>query len=317
VPTDRTWADERASGQSVNAATSTMRATDPCEMRYGAVTGRLASRVQVRSTMVTKPRARPPTLALAVALAGCAVGCGSAAAPDTSATDESEAEASEVQSSHFAYVGVEGVDSQDAQAAAASAAQPSALSCVTRAPDPNVPLAVDVTLSGCTGPFGLATLSGHVVVTFSQNADGTLHAHHEGMGLTVGVLAVAFHADADITVSGSTRNVRWTGEWQRYNEAGEMVDHHSDVTIVVDTASHCRDTSGSAVTRVGSREVDSTMDGYRVCVAADGLEQCPLGTVVHVHEDTGRTVRVTFDGTDVATEQGASWSKAVLLTCGG
>jgi hypothetical protein len=166
-------------------------------------------------------------------------------------------------------------------------------------------------------PFAAGTLSGEVVVRFSQNADGTLHATLDDQGLAIGSDAVSFHADADVTVSGSTRNVRWTGVSRRSDAAGAVVEHTSDVTIVVDAASRCRDSSGTAVTKIAGREVDSTIDGYRVCLADDGSEQCPLGTVVHLHEDTGRTVRVTFDGTDVATAEGSSWTRSVYLACDG
>jgi hypothetical protein len=272
-----------------------------------------------KSCRAAPMRAYVAALALALPVLGC--GCTAATPSDTTSADEAEAEASEVQSSHFAYISVAAIDSQSPQAAAsaiAAAPRTGAFACVTRAADPSNPLAVDLKYSGCAGPFGLTQLSGTVVVTFSENPDGTLHAVHQGgEDLAVDGVPVTFSATADITVSGSTRNVHWAGTWLRPNARGELVTHKSDVTIVVDVASACRDTSGTAVTTVDARETDSTIDGYRVCLGGDGVEQCPLGTILHVHEDSGRRVQVTFDGTDVATVKGPAASTQVQLACGG
>jgi hypothetical protein len=262
-----------------------------------------------------------PIFAYIAALTPVVMGCSGPAASPPDTADEGEAEASEMQSSHFAYLAVAAVDSQDPQAAssaAVAAPKTGALACVTRAAVEGQPLEVVLTFTDCAGPFGLAGLSGSVFVTFSQNPDGTLHALHQGSGLAVGGVPVTFSAEADITVSGTTRNVRWTTlQWVRPGAQGQVVSHTSDVTIVVDVASQCRDTSGTAVTTVDGRETDSTIDGYRVCLGSDGVEQCPLGTIFHVHEDSGRRVQVTFDGTDVATVKSPTASTQEQLACSG
>jgi hypothetical protein len=247
--------------------------------------------------------------------------CSSKDNSDPTNSDANEAAAASAQSTHLGNLVFSSISSQDPATAAgqaASAAQLWPAGCLTRAKDATNPNVVDLTFDDCTGPFGLVHINGEVIVTFSQGSNGSLTAQHTGMNLSVNGHPVTFSGTADITVSGSTRNVIWNGAWTRIDAAGDTVSHTSNLTIVIDTAAKCRTSNGSAQTNVGSREIDSTITSYEICENADGTEGCPKsGTITHDHKATGRTVTVTFDGSNEATFTGPNGGTVkVPMVCG-
>ena len=240
---------------------------------------------------------------------------------DFTNADSNEAAASSAQSTHLGNIVFSSVSSQDPATAAGQAAANAQLwpaGCVTRMKDPTNANVVDITFNDCTGPFGLVHLNGEVVVTFSSGANGELVAQHTGQNLSINGHPVSFSGTADITVSGSTRNVQWNGSWTRVDAAGDTVAHTSSLSIVVDTVAKCRTSNGSAKTTVLDREVDSTIQNYEICENPDGSEACPKsGTIVHEHKLSGRTVTVTFDGSNEATFTGPNGGTVkVEMVCG-
>jgi hypothetical protein len=254
------------------------------------------------------------------AVAACSMK--TASGGDNVNADANEAAASSAQSTHMGNLVFSSVSSQDPATAAgqaASAAQLWPAGCLTRAKDPTNPNVVDLTFNDCTGPFGLVHINGEVIVTFSKDAaSGALVAQHTGQNLSINGHPVSFSGTANITVSGTTRNVQWDGAWTRVDLAGDTVAHTSSLTIVVDTAAKCRTSNGSAQTTVGDREVDSTIQNYEICENPDGSEACPKsGTIIHDHKLTGRTVTVTFDGSNEATFTGPNGGTVkVEMVCG-
>jgi len=265
------------------------------------------------------PSSRHLRHGLVAAVAAATFGCGARAqAGGTSTQDDLEAVASSAQASHIAYLVIAPVASQDPALAAvnAAAAWPSpASSCVSRSWNPGTNV-VTLTFADCAGPFGLASLSGDVLVTFSANPNGTLHVESQSDRLSVSGAPVSFAAAADVTVSGTMRNVGWHANWRREDSRGETIAHVSDATIVIDAVARCRDSNGAAVTTIGSREIDTKVEDYGICVWPDGVEACPSGALVQTHVDTGETVTMIFDGTDVATEQTPAGTVHVSLPCG-
>jgi hypothetical protein len=264
-------------------------------------------------------------VAFVACIGAMTVGCASKATDDSSAAsssdpenaDSTEASASSSQASRFDEMLYGPVQGQEPVAAAGSvaAAQWWPAGCATRARDATNQLVVHVTLKDCTGPFGLVHHSGDVTVTFSQNADGSLHAHAASSNMTVNGKAVTYVADADITVSGADRTVKYRGAWTRENAKGETVSHMRQGTTVIDTSTKCRDTNGTATTNVGSREVDSTIKDYKVCRKADGSDACPTGEITHAHKLSGKTITFDFDGSAQAKVTGPKGSVEVALVC--
>jgi hypothetical protein len=199
----------------------------------------------------------------------------------------------------------EAAPSADPSAAAtALAAAPSETvdaKCRSRRRDPGDPSTVIITLTDCTGRFGVHHVSGTEIVHFTQGTGGVLHADFHSEGLTVDGRAATHTASADITFQGTSRHVAWQGSWDATTAGGEAAAHTSDLSIDVDTATHCRTRNGTAVTTIGTREVDSSIQGLVTCRDADGDAGCPTGTVTHTGKVNGKSVTVAFDGSDQAT----------------
>lgn len=254
--------------------------------------------------------------------AGCAAK-NSAGDGDTSATEEADSadsSNSSGQSTHFAEMFTGSVQSSEPEAAATGAAVNVGMwpaGCATRAADPTNPRVVHVTFNGCTGPFGLVSVSGEMTATFSKNADGSLHVDVQSTNLTANGHPVSHSGAGDITVNGTERDVVWHGDWTRVNKLGETVAHTTSFTIAIDTATKCRDTNGTAVTTVADREVDSTVTNYKICKVSTGDDACPSGTIALDHKKSGRTITVAFDGSAEATLTGPRGGTiSVPLVCG-
>jgi hypothetical protein len=259
-------------------------------------------------------------------------GCGSKASTSSSSgentdsdtlqlsTDGQEASASSEQSTHIGNIIFASLSSEDpAKASGEAAGAPSKLwppGCLTRAKDPTNPRVVHLTFKDCTGPFGLVKLNGEETVTFDKGADGKLTASFTSENMTANGHPVQHSATAEITVVGTERTVVWQGAWTRVNGKGETVAHTSDLTIKVDTSTHCRVENGTAKTNVGDREVDTTIDDVKLCPNASGAEGCPSGTVTHTRTKNGKSVKVEFDGSAEAKVTGPNGNSIeVALVC--
>ena len=261
------------------------------------------------------------SLLLATVCAALTAACGSkdstpASASDSDNADGVQAAGSNAQTSRIEEMLYSPVISSDPAEAASSlaAAQWWPAGCATRAKDAT-PGVVHISLSNCTGPFGIRQHTGDITVTFSKNADGSLHAQAASSNMTINGKAVTFSRSADITIAGTTRTVHSTGAWTRDSGSGETVVHETDLTTVIDTAARCRTSNGTATTKVGLREVDSTIKDYKLCRNVDGSEGCPSGEVVHNHKLTGKTLTVDFDGSAQAKVTGPKGSVEVDLVC--
>ena len=134
--------------------------------------------------------------------------------------------------------------------------------------------------------------------------------------MTVNGMAVTYSRDADITLTATARTVKANGAWTRVNAKGETVSHTANTTTVLDVASRCRTTNGTAVTRVEDREIDSDIKDYKICRKPDGVDGCPSGTVTHTHKHSGNVVTATFDGTAAAERTGPHGGMtSVALVC--
>ncbi len=243
---------------------------------------------------------------LSLLLAGCAGG------PDATeaqvASDGNEGTAASAQSTNMASVVFENVSVTDPVMATAQLAAPSQLwpsGCVTRAKSTTAANTVDVTFTDCTGPFGLLHLDGEETVAFSAAPGGGLLATIDAVNLTVNGSPVSHSATAVITFpTATTRSVVWTGSWQRTDDLGDLLQHTSDLTISVDLTAGCRTATGTAVTTVADRKVDTTITSYQVCHTAAGVEGCPSGAVDHDGVTSGKTVEITFDGSAEAEVTG-------------
>ncbi len=257
---------------------------------------------------------------LSAGIAGCAAKDSAGDDSASSTSDSLEASASAAQVTRFNQMVLGPVSSQEPEGAATSvaAAQWWPAGCVTRERDATNPRVVHIHLDACTGPFGLREHTGDITVVFSKNADNSLHAQATSSNMTVNGKPVSWSASSDITVDGSQRNIEYQGAWTRENARGETVSHSSSLTIVVDVASQCRTSNGTATTMIGDREIDSVLTDYTICREPDGTDGCPTGTVTHTGARSGKSETIQFDGTNQAQVTGPNGrTVSVPLVCGG
>jgi hypothetical protein len=257
-------------------------------------------------------------VSLATFAAGCAAKKGSSSSIDAQdSADSADANASSAQDSHFTQLFASSVTSNDPAAAADGNVPVNQMwpaGCATRKKVDAT--TVKITLSNCTGPFGLVKVNGDLTAKFSAGANGALHVEVASENLTANTHPVSESGSGDITVSGSIRTVAWQGEWTRLNALGETVAHASDVTIAIDSASLCGSVSGTAKTNVATREIDATISGYKICKLASGEDGCPSGEIAFRRVTTGRTLTVDFDGTAEAKVTGpGGGSIEIPLVC--
>ncbi len=250
----------------------------------------------------------PVSLCLSLTLAAC----GGVAIDD----DGTEASAAVSQSGQVEYLLTAPVDTSDATAAATAVATspkwPSG--CATGVKDPTQPIAT-ITLTNCTGPFGLIRWSGTLTATYSKNADGTINVKATSTNMTVNGKTAQFAMDRTITVdSATTRTVKGSSTWTRQNAEGETVTHANAWTAMVDTTTRCRTVSGSGTTTVGTKVYATTSRDYKVCRSVDS-DSCPSGTLTHTVTPGQTVVTVTFNGTSTAMVSGPNGSRSVPILC--
>jgi hypothetical protein len=192
-------------------------------------------------------------------------------------------------------------------------------SCRTRVKDAENPNVVHVFLDNCTGRFGRHTKSGEITVTFSKNEDGTLHADHQSVWLTIDGQPATRHASADITFDGDTRHVVWHGEKSVTKADGEEITRVADHVIDVDKATHCSVVNGTATITKSDKVVHAELVALKTCELAEGGHTCPTGTINATVE--GREVQITksFNGTETAVievvKPKGTKTEEILLNC--
>jgi hypothetical protein len=247
-------------------------------------------------------------------------GTGDSATDATENSDATEASASAAQDSRTQEMLFSNISSTSDPTIAASdaARQWWPAGCATRQRDATNPAVVHIHLDNCTGPFGLMHHTGDITVVFSKGANGDLHAEATSANMTVNGHAASYSASADISIdlTAKTVDVASNSAWTRDTAAGVTVSHTRQGTTVIDLVKRCRDTNGTAVTLVGSREIDSTLKDYTVCRKADGVDGCPTGEVTHTAKASGRTVTIDFDGSAEAKVTGPKGNSIeVPLVC--
>ena len=170
---------------------------------------------------------------------------------------------------------------------------------------------VTYTLTNCTGPFGLVTVSGTLVATYSRTNSGAVQAVITGTGLKANKSTIDVNATVIATKSGSTKSADVTSSASGTGPRGIALSRDGQYTVTYDSETSCATVNGSWKTDVGSRSSSTTVTNYARCKGA-----CPTsGTIVH---DTPRntSVTVTYSGAETAAwSTSAGRSGTVNLAC--
>jgi len=169
------------------------------------------------------------------------------------------------------------------------------------------------TLNNCTGRYGLVHVTGVVVAMLADGSDG-LDIMVSSTGLKVNRATLDLSATAVLSDDGSKRKLVVTTNSSGVGPRGNAFTRVGSYTVERDPATACVSLDGQwqlDVTNARSRS--TTVSGLARC---DGMCPAAGGTITHTGI-LGRTVTVTFDGSDVASwTTSNAHSGTVDLTCG-
>ncbi len=194
-----------------------------------------------------------------------------------------------------------------AQSGIAQLAQPA--KCLTVTTENNV---VTYTFAGCTGPWGLAKLTGQEVATFSPDGPGQVKVNLHSVGLEVNGIAAEHDAKVVVASKGGTQTIDVQGSFTGTTTAGRKVKHAALLTVVR-SADACITLKGTTDTKIGLRRLGLRYEAFRRCVART---TCPTGTIVATGDLSGFRVTLTFDGTEEGLATGKNGGeKSFALSC--
>ena len=168
--------------------------------------------------------------------------------------------------------------------------------CVTATRALNV---VTYVMVNCTGPYGLVTVSGTMVVTYTRQADGSIKAVGEGKGLhvnkgTLDLSAVAIYSRNAAGLETAVVETHGTSTGPRGN-TGVRIGNY---VVTRDPAANCVTLEGTWSTAWnGGKATSSTaVSGLQKCAAS-----CPSAGGLITHTGIfGKVLTVTLDGSAVA-----------------
>lgn len=174
-------------------------------------------------------------------------------------------------------------------------------------------LTVTYVLNGCTGRFGLVHVTGTLVATFSDGADG-IHIAVAGPGLQVNRATLNLDAMAVLSDQGSKRKLVVTTHGSGTGARGNAFTREGSYVVERDRATSCIALDGQWQLAVGALSRTTTATGIVRC---DGMCPAAGGQIQHTGF-RGRTITLTLDGTDVAQWRSSTGkSGTVDLACGG
>ena len=172
---------------------------------------------------------------------------------------------------------------------------------------------ITYTLTGCSGPFGLATVTGTVTVTVKPAAGPGVTADIVGTGLQINKGTADYTASAVLTFAGTKRNMSWNGKTTGKTGRGRAYERTGSWTLAWDVGGECVSIDGTATGKIGEKETETTVTGFQKCKDA-----CPAsGTLVVKDAASGDQISLTYDGSDRAKFTGVrGGTGSVALLCG-
>lgn len=165
-------------------------------------------------------------------------------------------------------------------------------------------------LDDCTGPRGLVHVTGTLVVVYSLGLDG-IHADATAEDLQVNGATVDIAAGAVYSVAAGEKSLTVATMGSGVGPLGNAISHTGDYTVTWTETCFTLDGMWSTTGPRGTRS--TTISGFERCQG-----ECPAagGTISHTFVG-GRTVTLTFDGSDVASwATSGGRSGTVNLPCG-
>ena len=167
---------------------------------------------------------------------------------------------------------------------------------------------VTLAFAGCTGPRGLRQLDGTLTVDVTSAASGAIELTGAARDFQIGGSTLDIDAAATYTMTSSGASLAVATHSAGVGPFGRSIEHDGEYTVTW-TAS-CASVRGAWSTEIGEAGRSTTVD------VTGCLDQCPTGSVTR-NTFRGRTITLSFDGTDTAawTISGGR-TGTVQLACG-
>jgi hypothetical protein len=169
------------------------------------------------------------------------------------------------------------------------------------------------TLNECTGRLGLVHVSGTLVAQLTDGSDG-VHIAVSGTGLKANRATFDLNATAVLSSDGGKCKLVVSTNGSGTTARGNTFSRVGTYTVERDSATACVSLDGQWQLDLSiGRTRSTTATGLARCADA-----CPAagGTIVHTGL-LGRTVTVTFDGSDVASWTSSTGRSGTIdLACG-
>jgi hypothetical protein len=155
---------------------------------------------------------------------------------------------------------------------------------------------VQYTFNECTGPRGLAHITGVLDVEYTTTAT-SLTLNMTSTGLKMNRATIDWTATAVITASGAMRTMDWNGHFTGTTGGGRAIERDNTKVVTWTVGDSCFEINGKSTGNVTGKDLTTELINYKRCRAA-----CPeAGSEIKITRDsTGRSVDLTY-GTGTAT----------------
>lgn len=162
------------------------------------------------------------------------------------------------------------------------------------------------TFDGCLGPNGLRQVRGVIEASYeARTFSFTLR------GASVNGATVDGTATAAIDVAGANRTMTWSADFRGTTGAGRAFTRTSSSTLRWQLGEACYQLTGASEGTVERRGVKVEVTAYERC-----RRGCPTGAIAVTNTANGRSVSLTYDGTNRATYVGlAGREREIALLC--
>jgi hypothetical protein len=168
--------------------------------------------------------------------------------------------------------------------------------------------------SGCTGPFGLASLSGTVDVVWSSSGPDNLQLTFSAQNFQVNNATLStWNATAVVTASGGARDMTWTASLNGTTAGGRAFDRTNNKDLKWTVGQSCLTVAGTSDGTIAGMQLTTTFTNYERCEAS-----CPsAGSVLDVKDvENGDSIDITYLGGASADFTGVNGGETTLsLAC--
>lgn len=154
---------------------------------------------------------------------------------------------------------------------------------------------VTYTLTNCTGRYGLVSVSGTVVATYSRANGGAVKVVVTSTGLKANEATLDVNATVLASQTGTTKTAEVTSSASGTGSRGVTLTRNGTYPVTYDLETECITVNGSWKTGVGTRDSTTTVSNYARCKGACATS----GSIVH-EAVRGPIVTIAYSGASTA-----------------